>query len=87
MITEEILQPILTDIDPNTKTISVAIDSVLRRDGVIVARSRDRRAFTPGQIQDVRAYIGVDESPEIDYLNAIWTQEVIDAYNATQQPN
>ena len=80
MLTEEILQPIITDINPNNKTISIAMDTIIKKDGVIVARSRNRRAFVPGDIQAVKEYIGVIDSPEITYLNALWTKEVIDAY-------
>jgi len=82
MLTEETLQPIFTDINSNNYSMSVAIDTVIKRDGVIISRSRDRRAFVPGQIEDVKSYTGMTEGPEIDYLNAIWTQQVINDYNA-----
>lgn len=78
MLTENILLPIFSDINPNTKTVSIAKVTVILRDGVEVSRSEHRCAFYPGQIDAVKVYIGADSSPEIDYLNAIWTQEVID---------
>lgn len=83
MLTEQILSPIFSDINPNNKTVSVAIVTAILKDGVEISRSEHRRAFGPGQIEDVKDYIGVNSSPEIDYLNAIWTQDVIDAYNAS----
>ena len=83
MLTERKLQPIFTDINPNTKTISVAMDSVIKKDGVEVSRSRERCAFVPGDIEGVKAYTGLDDkSPEIVYLNSIWSAEVIAAHKA-----
>ena len=82
MLTEEKLPAIFTDINPILKTVSVAIDTVINKDDVEIARSRHRCAFVPGQIEEVKAYTGLsDESPEIIYLNSIWTPEVIQAYN------
>lgn len=84
MLTEEKLQPIFTDINPNTKTISVAMDSVIKKDGVEVSRNRHRCAFVPGDIEGVKSYTGLsDDSPEIVYLNAIWSADVIAAYQAS----
>jgi hypothetical protein len=72
-LTEENLQPMFTDINPNTKSVSVAMDTVIKRDGVEVSKSRDRRAFVAGELAEVKAYTGLDDkSPEIVYLNAIW---------------
>lgn len=80
---EERQEIIIDNINVTTKTISIAKDTVVLRDGVEITRDRNRCAFFPGQIAEVKAYMGVDDSaPEIVYLNAIWTQEVIDAYNA-----
>lgn len=64
-------------------TISIQIDWVYIDNGVETMRQpKDVRGFVPGQIEQVKAYIGMEESPEITYLESIWTQEVIDAYNA-----
>ena len=82
MLTEQVLNPIFSDINPNNKTVSVAMVTLILKDGIEVSRSEHRCAFVPGQIDAVKAYIGADSSPEIDYLKAIWTQEVIDAYAA-----
>jgi len=83
MITEQTLLPILTDINPNTKSVSIAIDTVVLRNGIEIARERLRRAFVPGEIEDVKEFVGVESSPEIEYLEAIWTTEVIEAFNAS----
>lgn len=79
MLTEESTF-VIQDVNPETKTISVTILLIVKRDGVEIARSSNTRAFAPGQIEDVKTYIGVTDSPEITYLESIWTQEVIDAY-------
>lgn len=83
MLTEQVLTPIFSDINPNDKTVSVAIVTLILKDGVELSRSEHRCAFAPGQIDAVKAYIGADSSPEIDYLNAIWTKDVISAYLAS----
>lgn len=83
-LTEENLQPIFTDINPNTKSVSVAMDTVIKRDGVEVSKERHRCAFVPGDIEGVKSYTGLaDDAPEIVYLNSIWSKEVIDAYQAS----
>lgn len=81
MITEERLMPIFDSIDPNNKTISILIVTLIKRDGVEISRENHRQAFVPGDIEAVKEYIGVTESPEITYLESIWTQEAIDAWN------
>jgi hypothetical protein len=81
MLTEEILSPIFTDINPNNKTVSIAIETVIKKDGIQIAKSRERRAFVPGQIEDVKKYIGQTQSPEISYLDSLWTDSVITAYS------
>ncbi len=73
---------IIDNINLTNKTISIAKDNVIKKDGVEIARERDRRAFVPGDIMAVEVYIGLSDAPEIDYLNAVWTQDVISAYNA-----
>lgn len=80
MLTEDI-KIIIDTINVTNKTISIAKDTIIKKDGIIIAKSRHRQAFAPGEIDKVKEYIGINESPEIDYLNAIWTQDVIDAYN------
>lgn len=83
MLTETI-QYKITDLDLTTKSISIARDTVVMKDGAEIARNRHRCAFVPGDIEAVKEYMGVTESAEIDYLNAIWTQEAIDAHQAKQ---
>lgn len=79
MLTEQV-QIILDSINTTTKTISIAKDTVVFRDGVEISRERHRTAFVPGQIEEVKTYIGETSSPEIDYLNAIWTEQAIADY-------
>lgn len=80
MLTEESFYSI-HDVNPQNKTISITIHTIVRRDGIEIARSSNTRAFQPGDIEAVKEYIGVTESPEITYLESIWTQEAIDAWN------
>lgn len=77
---EETIEIILDNINTSNKTISIAKDVVVKKDGVEIARTRDRKAFVPGDIDAVKVYIGTEESPEIDYLNVIWTEQVISEY-------
>ena len=85
MITEKTLQPIFSDINPNNKTISIAIDTVILKNGEEIARERNRMAFVPGEIDKVKNFIGATEGPEVDYLNAIWTADVIAAHQALME--
>ena len=71
------------DVSVSSKTISIAKDTVIKKDGVEIARERHRRAFGPGEIEGVKEYTGwSDKSPEIVYLNSIWSAEVIAAHQA-----
>ena len=80
---EKKLQPIFTDIDPNTRTVSVALDSIILRDGVQISKRRHRCAFVPGQLEELKRVTGLsDDSAEVRYLNALWTPEVIRAHEA-----
>lgn len=85
MITEEKLSPIFDSIDPNNKTVSILLVTIIKRDGVEISRENHRKAFCPGEIEQVKEYCGVDDSPEIQYLSAIWTPEVIENYQLLQQ--
>ena len=80
MLTEETIYS-LHDINPQTKTISITLVTIVKRNGIEIARSSNTRAFQPGDIEEVKSYIGVTDSPEITYLKSMWTQEVIDAWN------
>lgn len=80
-IVENTLPPIFTDIDPNYKTVSIGVQTQIIKDGIVIASSILRSCFVPGDIEKVKAFIGLEESPEITYLNTIWDQAAIDAYN------
>lgn len=83
MLTEESIFS-LHDINPQHKTISITVVTIVKRDGIEIARSSNTRAFQPGDIEAVKEYIGVTESPEITYLQSIWTQEAIDAWRGLE---
>lgn len=70
------------DINLGNSTISLCRVSVILKDGVEQSRNNHRSAFYPGQIDEVKSFMGVgDDNPTIIYLNSIWTPEVIQAYN------
>ena len=79
-LTKETLPAIFDSIDPYLKTVSVLIRTVYKDNGVIVSSNDMRRAFVPGEIEGVKEWIGLQESPEISYLESVWTPEVIQAY-------
>lgn len=74
----------ICNINTNTNTISISKCDIFLNDGIEIARSQPwMRAFVPGEIDGVKEATGwSDATPEIIYLNSIWTQDVIDAYNA-----
>lgn len=78
---------VMDSINAVSKTISIMITTIFLNNGIEVGRSDPwRKAFVPGQINDVKALTGwTDTTPEIIYLNSVWTQQVIDAYNNSQQ--
>ena len=84
MLTKETLCA-FHDINPSTKTVSISLISVFKDNGVEIGRNPlHTRAFHPGEIEEVKAYIGVSESPEITYLQTIWTQDVINAWEESK---
>lgn len=80
MLTEEKVLGAI-DIENTLKTISIALDTVVLRDGKPIAKTRHRCAFVPGELDKVVEYTGLSpDSPEITYISAIWSPEVIDTY-------
>lgn len=73
------------EINQDNKTISIRLDTVIKEGGVELSRSCHRCAFVPGQIEDVKEYLCVEDSPEIQYLNSIWTEDVIADYQTHQE--
>lgn len=71
----------IQEINGETKTISIIKFIIVKDDGIEIARSSNTCGFVPGQIEDVKKYIGQENCPEIAYLQSIWTQDAIDAYN------
>lgn len=86
MITKEIIIARF-EINPENKTISIRLDTVIKEDDVELSRSLHRRAFVPGDIEKVKEYLGVSTSKEITYLNSVWTAAVIKAYKAMIEEN
>ena len=63
---------------------SLCIDAIFLKDDIERSREHWGCTYWPGQIEDVKAILGVESSPEIAYLESIWTPEVIAAYEAKQ---
>ena len=61
-----------------TNHIQVRTATIIARDGVEISRSNHRHVLAPGD--DVTS-----EDPKVQAIaNAVWTEEVIAAYQATQ---
>jgi hypothetical protein len=76
----------VNNLNISIKTLSISRFDVISEDGVEISVSQPHtQGFVPGDIEAVKSYIGVSESPEITYLESIWTQEAIDAWNALGQ--
>lgn len=86
MITKEI-NLARFEMNPENKTLSIRRDTIIKEDGVELSRSYHRCAYVPGDIDKVREYLGVEESPEITYLESVWTDEVIAAYKEKIEPS
>jgi hypothetical protein len=62
-----------------TNHIQVRTATIIERDGVEISRSNHRHVLAPGD--DVTS-----EDPKVQAIaNAVWTEEVIAAYQASQQ--
>lgn len=78
----------IDNIQPDLKTVSIAVDHVIMDDeGKVVSKiGRHRRGFAPGAMQDVMNFLA-ENAPNSNIeitealLNTLWTQEVIDNYN------
>ena len=72
MLTEEILKPILTEVNLNTGSVSVALDVLIKRNGEVISRGRDRRAFNVGDLEQYKEYVGYTEGLDVTFLTALW---------------
>jgi hypothetical protein len=66
-------------------TFSVVTYNIILKDNEEIARTKGpRRAFAPGQFDEVYEWLeGCEGIEDIDnLLHAMWTQEAIDNYNA-----
>lgn len=73
------------DVDAENKTVSISYEIILTDDieGEL-ARKKYRRAFVPGQVEEIKAWAEVgNQNPYIVFLNSIWTPAVISAYQAS----
>lgn len=83
---EERQEIVIDNFNVTNKTISVVKYQVIYKDGVELSRVHlDRCAFVPGDIDKVKAYLNMQDEPEIKYLESIWTDEVIQKTRAMQE--
>ena len=80
MITKQSKVLYLDNVNLQTGTLSILKREYTLDDGLITDHQDIRRAFVPGQLDAVKQFLGVDESPEIAYLESLWTPDVIAAY-------
>lgn len=72
------------EVNVENKNVSIRTDTVIKEDGVELSRSHHRCAFVPGDIDAATECLGSD-SPEVAYLSALWTPEVVAAHKAKQE--
>lgn len=75
-------QIVMENINATTKSLTISKIMVIFNDAVEISRGEPLScAFIPGQIDAVKAFTRWDDTtPEVIYLNSVWTQDVIDAY-------
>lgn len=78
MITKEIVVSKF-EIDTESNIASIRTDTIIKENGVEISRSFHRCTYVPGDIDIAAKCLGID-SPEIAYLNLIWTPEAIEYF-------
>lgn len=86
-LSSNVLNPVVTDIDPQYLTVSILLRTQILQDGIILTNSDQRMAFFPGQISQVETFIGNNTDPLIAYLRNLWTTSAIEAYDIMLQNN
>lgn len=72
MLTQVRLMPCIAVLDPITK--AVAVNEVIHiMDGdTKIADNLNQQVFAKGQLEELKAFIGVQDSPEIAYITQLW---------------
>lgn len=73
------------DINMGSKIVSIALDIKIIEEGTTLVESRHRCTFAPGQIEDVKKYIGKKTGSEITMLKSLWTKEAIEEHKKLQE--
>lgn len=71
---ETSLMPQINVVDPITCNINITIQTVISDNEREIGRRIDEKNFQKGQIADVKSFLGVDSSPEITYIESIWSR-------------
>jgi len=63
----------------NNHSFSIHKDTVVINDsdGREIARNRTTCAFMPDELEKLKIYTGVSSGPLIDYIQSVWTPQVI----------
>ena len=68
------------------KAVHVAVDTVIKEDGVELSRSRHRHVLDCGTLDDSNNFVATDISSEDSSVqavcNAVWTQAIKDEWKA-----
>lgn len=76
----------INNLNLDLKTLSISRYDVIMEDGVEISASNPHtQGFSPGEIEDIKSFIGVTDSPEITYLESIWTPDVVAAWQLAQE--
>lgn len=73
MLTEKELSPLMQVLDADAKSITVTKQTAILRDDLEIAREVSAMTFAMGQLDEMKAFLGVDSSPEIDYAQQLWS--------------
>lgn len=73
MLAEKELSPLMHFIDADAKTINISKQTAILRDDVEIAREVNAMTFSVGQLDEMKRFLGVDSSPEIDYAKQLWS--------------
>ncbi len=72
MLTEQVLPPQISIIDPISKAVTIIIVSLILNNDIEIARTNNSMTFQSYQLDEVKLFLNTITSPEIDYLTSIW---------------
>lgn len=71
---EEIkLRPCMSVLDAETKAVGISQVIKVMKDGLEYSRTVQNVIFECNKLDELKAFLGVDESPEITYITELWS--------------